>query len=127
MSDDDTSHINVLVEELELRFDSAKAVRYDDVVKLACISTMPDIKVIKKLVGGWMKFGIPIGGRRKVASRHATWREGVDARRLHLPPEDTEQEAATELSCFKQSHRLDPHVFEWMHLHERGSRRCDRS
>ena len=114
----DTSRINVLIEELELRFDSAKAGRYDDAAKLACISTMTDSEVIKKLVRGWMKFGIPIGGGRKVAWRHATWREGVDALRLHFPPEDTEQEAATELSCYKQNQRLDPHVFEWMHLRE---------
>ena len=83
---------------------------------------MTDSVVIKKLVRRWMKFGIPVGGGRKVAWRHATWREGVDALRLHFPPEDTEQEAATELTNFKQSQRLDPHVFEWMHAPERSCR-----
>ena len=71
----DTSRIEDVIQELELRFDSAKAGRYDDAAKLASMSTMTDSPVLKKLVRGWMKFGVPYGGGRKVPWRSATWRD----------------------------------------------------
>ena len=114
----DLSRIEDAILELELRFDSGKAGRYDNAAKLAAISTMTDSSAIKKLVRGWMKFGVPISGGRKVAWRHATWMDGAEALRRNYPPEDAEAQAATDLSGFKQSQRLDPHVHEWLNLRE---------
>ena len=57
---------------------------------------MTDCPLIKKLVRGWMKHGIPIGGGRKVACRVAKWFDGADALRRNFPPEDEEAQEQEE-------------------------------
>ena len=109
--DIDTSRINDAIQEFELRFDSANAGRYDDVAKLASLSTiMTDCPLFKKLIRGWVKNGIrAIGQGRKVAWRNTKWYDGADALRRYFPPEDARDEAADDLSDFKQRQRADLH------------------
>ena len=76
MVDIDTSRTNGAIQEFELRFDSAKAGRHVGATKLAPLSTMTDCPLLKELIRGWVKNGIPIGQGGEVAcmaTRKVVW------------------------------------------------------
>ena len=68
---------------------------------------MTDCPLLKELIRGWVKNGIPIGQGRKVAWRLAKWYGGADALRKYFPPEDSRDQAADDLADSKQRQRAN--------------------